>query len=82
MTAKGVYLEAGLCRGIQQYRCIINKLGDYQKALEHLEKALSLKSDFAEVYYNMGLSYKGIGDDKKADEYLEKAYALNPRLKK
>ena len=51
---------------------------DYISAIDYLEKAISLKPDFAEAYNNIGYAYDGLGEYQKAIGYLEKAISLKP----
>ncbi|MDR1602709.1 MAG: tetratricopeptide repeat protein [Tannerella sp.] len=36
--------------------------GDYDKAIESYHKAIELKPDYAEAYYNQGNAYKNKGE--------------------
>lgn len=51
---------------------------EFSRAISEFEKALSLKSDYAEPYNNMGIIFKITGDIEKALRYYEKALLLNP----
>ena len=57
-------------------------LGDYQGAIDALEKALGYNSDYAETYLYLSQAYQAAGNEEKKDEYLKKAYELNPGLRK
>ena len=48
------------------------------KALEEYEKALKLKPDFANGYYNRGVLYYEIGRYEKAREEWEKVLKIDP----
>lgn len=47
--------------------------GRYDEAMANLNKALSLKADFFESTFHLGVVYEGKGDFAKAIEYYEKA---------
>lgn len=51
---------------------------DYNKALEHAQKAVDLNPDNADAHYALGLAYAYRKDFKNAAPSLEKALALNP----
>ena len=52
---------------------------DYQTSLYHLDRAISLQTQFIEGYLNRAYVYYQIGDyDKSLDDY-KKAYELNPQ---
>ena len=51
---------------------------DYISAIDYLEKAISLKPDYAEAYKNIGYVYNELGEYQKAIENLEKAISLKP----
>ena len=78
MPCKGDRVETGLCGGILQQGSSLAKLGRYEEAIKCFEKAIELKPDFAEAYYNKGAS---LGMLKRLDEALkcfEKAIELKP----
>ena len=54
------------------------KLGKLEKAIEAYNKALSLKPDYAEAYYNMGTSLAGQGKLAEAIEAYSKALSFKP----
>jgi len=57
-------------------------LGDYQGAVDAMEKALSYNHKYADTYIYLSQAYEAIGNKEKAEEYLKKAYELKPSLKK
>ena len=65
-------------------RTLYDKKGEYDKALEHFQKALAiwlkqLGPEHPHVvmsYYNIAYVYKAKKDLAKAKEYWEKAYAI------
>jgi len=48
--------------GVQEY-----EKGNYEKAIEYFTKAIELKPDYAEAYYNRGLAYLKIGSKYTAE---------------
>ena len=52
--------------------------GFWGRALEEYEKALKLKPDFANGYYNLGVLYYEIGRYEKAREVWEKVLKIDP----
>lgn len=50
-----------------------NKLGNYQKAVEYGNRAISLDNRYARAYYQLSIAYKGLGQRKLAKETLAKA---------
>lgn len=50
-----------------------NKLGNYQKAVEFGNRAVSLDSRYGRAYYQLYLAYKGTGQRKQAKDNLDKA---------
>lgn len=56
--------------------------GDYQRALDHFQKAQSLKPDDASVYTNIGVVYSWMGDNQQAAEYFERSLQLAPDSEK
>jgi len=57
---------------------ILYKKGNYEEALEYLEKAFSRRQDSAEVAEHLGDVYKKLGMDDKAKASWEKALELAP----
>jgi AAA+ superfamily predicted ATPase len=56
------------------------KIGEFDKAIEHYNKALELKPDLLETYFNRALAYTRKGLYDKALEDLNKVIELNPNL--
>ncbi|CAC9636774.1 hypothetical protein [uncultured Gammaproteobacteria bacterium] len=54
------------------------RLNKFKKAIEAYKKAIEIKPDDGEAYYNMGLAYTGLGKFKEALEAYKKAIDLNP----
>ena len=72
------------CRGIayrnrgNEVTDIKEKQKEYEKAINHYTKAIELKSDFPEAYYNRGNAYSEIGALDLAIGDYNIALALNP----
>jgi len=56
------------------------KIGEFDKAIEHYNKALELRPDLLETYFNRGLAYTRKQMYDKAIEDLSKVIELNPNL--
>lgn len=57
---------------------ILYKKGNYQEALEYLEKAFSIRKESAEVADHLGDVYQRLGMEEKARMSWEKALELEP----
>jgi tetratricopeptide (TPR) repeat protein len=55
-----------------------SRLGMYQNALEDLNKAIEMKSDYADAYGNRGVIYSNLGQNQRAFEDFNKAIQLQP----
>ena len=53
---------------------------DQERAIEHYDKALELKPDFAGAYNNRGIAYASKGDPDRAIQDYDKALELEPDL--
>ena len=51
---------------------------DHKTAINHFEKAIAIKPDFAEAYYSLGLVFKDLGLESKAIESYKKAINIRP----
>ncbi|HSZ00261.1 MAG TPA: tetratricopeptide repeat protein [Terriglobales bacterium] len=51
--------------------------GNWQKAIERLNKAIAIYPDYAEAYNNLGVVYGRLGDRTRNLEALQKAVSLN-----
>ena len=50
-----------------------NKLGEFEKALDYANRAITLDKNYVRAYYQLAAAYKGVGEKKDAKEALEKA---------
>jgi tetratricopeptide (TPR) repeat protein len=57
-----------------------SNLGDKEKAIECYQKAIDIKPDYHDAYYNMGNAYSNLGDKEKAIECYQKAIDIKARL--
>ncbi len=55
-----------------------SRLGLYRNALEDLNKAIEMKSDYADAYGNRGVIYSNLGQNLLAFEDFNKAIQLQP----
>ena len=56
------------------------KINEFEKSVEHYNKALELNPDLLETYFNRGLAYTRLQQYDKALEDLTKVIELNPHL--
>ena len=54
---------------------------EYNKAIRKYEKAIELKPDFADTYFNLGIIYRLNGKLNKVQGFFERAIELNPSFK-
>ena len=54
------------------------KNGDFKDAQRMMEKAMSLGTQDARLYYHAGMIARAMGNDEAARNWLEKALAVNP----
>ncbi len=52
--------------------------GESKKAIELIEKAVSIRGDIAIFHGNLGMVYDSIGDEEKSIREFERALSLNP----
>lgn len=52
--------------------------GQYERALDNLRRALSVKPDYAPVYNVLGLLYQRLGEPTEAEKQFKQAIALDP----
>ncbi len=57
-----------------------NRNGEYDKAIQSLEKAVEYSPKKPTMYFELGSSYLGKKDYAKTFEYFEKGYLLEPRF--
>ncbi len=55
-------------------------IGKGDEAAGYFEKAIQMKPDFAEAYYDLGMVYQQRGDVARAVESYEKALEIDPEL--
>ena len=51
--------------------------GQIQQIMKLYEKALAIKPDYANVYYNLGMLSMGLGNNDAAENYFHKAISLD-----
>jgi len=56
-------------------------LGNFKKCIEYCEKAIALKSDYADAYSNMAAAYNQLKEWKKGEEASRKALKIDPNHK-
>ena len=59
---------------------LFSRRGEYEKAIQEFEIAISLKSNYSDAYHNLGNTYLHIGEYEKAFESYQKAISFNPYL--
>ena len=52
--------------------------GEFDKAISFYEKAISIKSNYAEAYYNLGYSFHKLGQLDKAVRSYKKVVEIKP----
>ena len=80
------YFEGGLQRLGRLDPQILNSMGtcylqlrDFNNALNYLNAAIQQDPNYADAYYNMGLTYSQMGDELNAQKYLQQAQQLRGR---
>ncbi|MBO6244886.1 MAG: tetratricopeptide repeat protein [Anaerovibrio sp.] len=72
--------------GIIKDYCLLGEIylatGEYERAIEALEKAISMDNDFAEAYLYRGLTYEQMGNNSHALQDIGKAKELDPNNEK
>lgn len=58
--------------------CAYNHLGQYDKAIQDLDKFIALNPDFADAYFWRGSSYESLKQYGQAIQDFDKAIELNP----
>lgn len=54
-------------------------VGDFQKAISHYQKALSINATDPNVFIDLGVSYFNLNQTELALQYIEKALQINPQ---
>lgn len=71
-------MKEGSIEQLYRWGSIYNAWGEYQKALDILEKATKINSDYKGLDIQLAYSYNRLTQYKKAIEVLKKALAVNP----
>lgn len=71
-------LQEGSIEKLYSWGSIYNAWGDYQKAMESLEKASKINSEFKGLDVELAYSYNRLKQYEKAIELLKKALVVNP----
>jgi tetratricopeptide (TPR) repeat protein len=71
-------LKEGSIEQLSSWGSIYNAWDEYQKAMEFLEKASKINSEYKGLYVQLGYSYNRLKQFKKAIEILKKALVVNP----
>ncbi len=56
----------------------LNNIGRYSEAVDSYDKAISLKPDYADAWYNRGNALSNLGQHTEATTSYDKAIAINP----
>jgi len=56
------------------------RIGEYKKALESIEKAIQINPKYANAYYNYGLILHKMGDTERGISMIKKSLELDPGL--
>jgi tetratricopeptide (TPR) repeat protein len=59
---------------------VATNLGEYQKAIEDYDQAITLNPQYARAFYNRGATYRKLGKKEKAIEDFKKAQELDPGI--
>jgi len=59
---------------------VYSRHGDYKKAAEMFERAITLDPTYADAYHNLAETYRDMGEIGDAILMYEKAIVLNPKL--
>lgn len=71
-------MKEGSIEQLYRWGSIYNAWGEYQKALDILEKAAKINSDYKGLDIQLAYSYNRLNQYKKAIEVLKKALIANP----
>jgi tetratricopeptide (TPR) repeat protein len=71
-------LQEGSIEQLYNWGSIYNAWGEYQKAMELLQKASKINSEYKGLYTELAYSYNRLKQFKKAIEVLKKALIVNP----
>ena len=71
--------RAPRCRRLKDRGGILVRTGQYQQAIEELNKAIELNPKLATAYLNRGAAYNSLGQYERAIKDLDKALELDPK---
>ena len=54
---------------------VYRELGELDAALKSYKKAIAIKPDFVEAFFNQGITFQAL----EAEGYLRKAITINPK---
>jgi len=73
-------LNSGHALGWVNLGAVLNRMGDYKKAIESLRRAIQKNRKCAEAYYNMGIAQRGLQLNTMAISAYKEAIKLKPDL--
>ncbi len=73
---RGILKDTAMVEVYKELGILLFEKGDYQGAIENLEKAHQLKEDDYEILANLGQAYAQIGKYDDAVGYLKRAYEI------
>ncbi len=73
---RGILKDTTMVEAYKELGILLFEKGDYQGAIENLEKAHQLKGDDYEILANLGQAYAQIGRYDDAVDYLKRAYEI------
>jgi tetratricopeptide (TPR) repeat protein len=79
VAASDLNIPEGARKELDKASQFISK-GNWQKAIERLNKAIAIYPHYAEAYNNLGMVYGRLGDRARNLEALQKAISLNDHL--
>jgi cytochrome c-type biogenesis protein CcmH/NrfG len=82
VDATGEISEKDWKKAIEQTHkgVLAHEAGDFEKALQHYDRAIEKVPFLATAYYEKGFTYKAMGDQWRAFEEITRAYLLDPKL--
>jgi len=73
-------LNSGHTLGWVNLGAVLNRMGDYKKAIESLRRAVQKDRKCAEAYYNMGIAQRGLNMNSMAISAYKEAIKIKPDL--